>query len=193
MKIAIVGPEESKWTEEQRAKVKRKIGDIFEEHGRHFDADNEMWIYDSTLVSGHCHKGGVDVWAEDIADVMSIKKEIYPAEINQWPDGSMCICCGEILSYTDEESITMHTKSRDGDWNNTKRLKGYRSRNIQIAKACDVLYCLVPHVVKDAPFDEKLSPYCKHCETIGHPSNGGCWTMKHAKKLGKETHLVVIS
>jgi hypothetical protein len=41
---------------------------------------------------------------------------------------------------------------------------------------------------------EELYPdcKCKHCDRVGHPSNGGCYTMKVAAKLGKETHLIVI-
>jgi len=53
----------------------------------------------------------------------------------------------------------------------TKDRIGYRERNYQIAKACDVLYCFDPR---------------------GRGWSGGKWTMKMAKELGKETHLVEI-
>ena len=208
MKLAVVGPSAEKWTPEQIPKVKQWIKNMFHALG-----------FDNVLVSGHDFIGKI---AEEIADELGIKKEIYPAEINQWPDGSECLCCGDILPFTDEEQITKHTKSKLGGWNNTKRLKGYRSRNIQIAKACDVLYCIVPRVEKPKSFDEHISfgtykflpiqskdlmtenYFCFHCHSQpdsmktgfskgwGHPTNGGCWTMKYTKKLGKETHLVVI-
>ena len=187
MKLAVVGPSAEKWKPEQIQKVKREIKNIL-----------YFKIPEPILISGHCPKGGVDILAEEIADELGIKKEIYPAEINQWPDGSKCLCCGEILPFTNKELITKHTKSKLGDWNNTKRLKGFRSRNIQIAEACDVLYCIVPKTfdaVKTCTWtgsQNNKQIFCNHCKMYGHPTNGGCWTMKYARKLGKETHLIVI-
>ena len=154
--------------------------------------------FDNVLVSGLCPKGGVDIWSEEIADELGIKKEIYPAEVNQWNDKVII----DAKSY-DEHIITgaFHVIAR------SKRLKGYRSRNIQIAEACDVLYCIVPkrpvlfkqpdpfHSPFEHPFEVQVKTkdiFCIHCNDSGHPTNGGCWTMKYAKKLGKETHLVVI-
>ena len=184
---------------------------VSEEEIAQVEATWNQWITSSaeylktiTLVSGHCPKGGVDIWAEEIADVLGIKKEIYPAEVNQWNDKVII----DPKSY-DEHIITgaFHVIAR------MKKLKGFRSRNIQIAEACDVLYCIVPRTLPQPSgndFSEKLykllrptfkdaqkerikgQAFCKHCNQFGHPTNGGCWTMKYAKKLGKETHLVVI-
>jgi len=129
-----------------------------------------------TLVSGHCPKGGMDIWAEEIADELGITKEIYRPEINQWNDKG--------LTYGINDDCTP-----------LEVAKGYKSRNIQIAKACDVLYCIVP---KKPDYDPEYAAYCSqshcnHCNQWGHPTNGGCWTKRYAKeKLGKETHLVVI-
>lgn len=36
------------------------------------------------LVSGRCHLSGIDVWAEDIADILGNDKLIFPARIHQW-------------------------------------------------------------------------------------------------------------
>ena len=198
MKIAIVGPEESKWTEEQIPKVKCAIAQIldFAKNRRGLARHDGImkWITNDfppyfgfyswnnckfigevevILVSGHCPKGGVDIWAEEVADELSIKKEIYPAEVNQWED-----------KIHDYDTLPI-------------RQKGYHSRNIQIAKACDVLYCFVPNThsnLSRTMYVEILSKnqYCIHCKIPDHPTNGGCWTMKYAKKLGKEVHLVVI-
>ena len=191
-KIGIVGPEESKWTPEQIPKVKQWIKNMFHALG-----------FDNVLVSGHCPKGGVDIWSEEIADELGIKKEIYPAEVNQWNDKVII----DAKSY-DEHIITgaFHVIAR------SKRLKGYRSRNIQIAEACDILYCIVPCTCspkeEDHPkftkeleemgigwiySDKPITFYkCKHCKKWGHPTNGGCWALLKAKELDKETHLVVI-
>jgi len=58
---------------------------------------------------------------------------------------------------------------------------GYKPRNLKIANECDVLYCF-PTKVKTTP--------CYHCELKDHEVTGGCWTMKKAKELKKETHVV---
>jgi len=58
-----------------------------------------------------------------------------------------------------------------------------------------VLYCIVPKVkLPKVLMNTKLdrNNMCIHCELPRHPTNGGCWTMKYARKLGKETHLIVI-
>jgi len=160
MKIGIVGPSLPKWkSKEQIDKAKREIERILVEYNRNRE--------DAILVSGHCPKGGVDTWAEIVADSLGVTKEIYPAEVNKWEDKVV------FLNPSGFQTIK-------------EKRKGYKSRNIQIAEACDVLYCIVPSAVNS----EYL--FCKHCSDFGHPSNGGCWTMNYAKKLGKETYLIVI-
>jgi len=57
---------------------------------------------------------------------------------------------------------------------------GYKARNIQIAKFCDVIYCL-PIAFRETK--------CYHCN-LDHEVSGGCWTLKWAKEDGKETHLI---
>jgi hypothetical protein len=192
MKIAIVGPELSKWkSKEQIEKVKQEISNILLDY--HVIPVNEKFssYKHEILVSGHCPKGGVDIWAEEIADELGIKKEIYPTEVNQWED----------KNYGPRIIINPSDIGKDNV------LKGYKSRNIQIAEACDMLYCIVPRTTLDnikscydgcGAFDtcglplKDCNQYCIHCKERGHQTNGGCWTMKYAKKLGKETHLVVI-
>ena len=164
IKIGIVGTQELKWTQINKDKAKAEILGLLLDFKSRFE---------TVLVSGHCQKGGVDIWAEEIADKLGIKKEIYPAVVEQWNDEIR-----EEGSIFDEQMFIV------------KRI-GYKSRNIKIAETCDILYCIVPQTYVDTgPSAE--SDHCKHCQIFGHPSNGGCWTMKYAKKLGKETHLVVI-
>jgi len=101
-------------------------------------------INEIILISGGCPKGGVDIYVETIVDSLRINKKIYKPEVNQWND------------YV---SQGIHKK-------------GYMSRNIQIASACDILYCIDPK---------------------GRHDGGGIWTLNYAKKLNKEVHHVVIS
>ena len=128
------------------------------------------------FVSGRCPKKGIDVICEEIADINHIEQEICPAEANQWEDRTI---------YGNLYPTEM------------QKQKGYKSRNIQIAEACDVLYCIVPkidtwHGMKDV-YSEPHN-YCKHCNMDGHPSNGACWTLKYCRKHfpEKETHLIII-
>lgn len=38
----------------------------------------------SRIVSGHCHMGGVDIWAEEIADELGIPKSIHAPASLSW-------------------------------------------------------------------------------------------------------------
>ena len=58
---------------------------------------------------------------------------------------------------------------------------GYKARNLKIAQECDVIYCF--------PTKLKLEP-CYHCGMHDHERSGGCWTVKQAKTLKKEGHVV---
>ena len=123
--IAIVGSELKYWKPEQEKLVKQHIKDIF---------SLEKDFFQEILVSGGCPKGGVDIWAEEVADELKIPKRIF--------------------------------KPNSMDW------IGYKARNILIAKACDVLYC--------------IDPKWRGGKT------GGQWTLRKAKELGKDTYLVEI-
>jgi hypothetical protein len=68
---------------------------------------------------------------------------------------------------------------------------GYKERNLKIAKASDKVFCIT---VKDLPkeYSGMRFLHCYHCNTDGHIKSGGCWTVKQAKKMGKETGVIVI-
>jgi len=159
MKIAIVGADERKWNKEQKKRAKHKIQEIFCKYGIPHWASNKEFIHHwdwskITLISGGCHRRGVDIWAEEIANKLGIKKEIYPAEVHQWEDKEVF----------------------DKDWDCgatalVHHQRGYRSRNIEIAEACDILFDIEPK---------------------GRTHGGGIWTMDYAKKLGKEVYQIVI-
>lgn len=162
-RIAIVGSSESHWKPEQRTKAVKKIREILVyETPKKIDPTGYDGEYkdrtDITLISGGCPKGGIDIWAEIVADTLGIGKEIFLPEVKHWSDSVVPTTLDKI--YPDG---THHY--------NTKRLKGYMSRNMQIANACDVLYCIDP---------------------VGRIGGGGFWTMNYAKGLDKETHHIVI-
>lgn len=205
MKIAIVGPEESKWSKVQKDYARAFIRTVLikaRDKDRNVLVPNKKFRgVDTILVSGHCPKGGVDIWVEEIADEFGIRKEIYSAEVNQWKDSEQkCnICHGtgiKDLGWNDQFEEWEHRTEPCDNYdcvNGWQKIRGYRSRNIKIAKACDVLYCIVPKIVKNFMDCKTREGFCIHCDKYGHPTNGGCWTMWYSReKLGKETHLVVI-
>jgi hypothetical protein len=124
VKVAIVGSSESHWTANGRVKAVLYIHNLLDEM-------SSSWLYKKvTLISGGCPKGGVDIFAEMVADELGLEKEIYRPEVNQWKDKLI------------DESIP--TDFFHGDKDKFRRYKGYMSRNIQIAETCDVLYCIDP-------------------------------------------------
>lgn len=76
---------------------------------------------------------------------------------------------------------TMIFKPEVENWGDIGGKIGYRTRNIKIAMECDKLFCIPAKFSGD---------YCVHCGTDKHQRGGGCWTMKQAKKLGKQTKLI---
>ena len=167
-KVGIVGSSESHWTPTLKMKAVQEIRNILtfeavkemekileksiesEEYRKTLFYSSSFQFSTIVLVSGASPKKGVDEFAEIAADSLGVKKEIYPADVNRWDDWDRYEGSGRI----------------------TKR-KGFKSRNIQIAKAVDVLYCIDPITRKQ---DE----------------GGGMWTLNYAKRLNKETHHVII-
>jgi hypothetical protein len=138
-------------------------------------------------------KGGVDTWAEIIATELGIQKEIHPADCTFFDN---MIPKPKRMTYEECKNVSHPERmAKDHFWK-----YHFKPRNIDMAKAGDVGYCIVPRTYipsKEeiqqgilADYDEGI--YCKHCNELGHPSNGGCFTIKEMRKLGKETHVVVI-
>lgn len=73
--IGIVGAEEAKFTELGMFRTKQLIFDILMPH----------WT--AIVCSGGCHLGGVDIWAEEVADALSLEKRIYPPARLTWAGG----------------------------------------------------------------------------------------------------------
>jgi len=128
-------------------------------------------------------RGGADTFAEIIATKLGIKKEIYPAEVNQWED-----LIYDIQPYETYESVPKSTK--------TVRKKGYKSRNIQIVIASDILYDIEPkgsckHCGGRGWQAQYVELQCNYCKGTGNYS-GGYWTLKEHLKQGKEGYQIVI-
>lgn len=74
MRVGIVGHAEDKFTSVTRTKAIQLIKTLLESQ-------------DDVLVSGRCPLGGVDVWAEVLADSMNMSKIIHPPSCNNWSQG----------------------------------------------------------------------------------------------------------
>ena len=73
MNIGIVGHEAAKFTPENEASALALI--------------SRLLPADSVLVSGRSPLGGIDVWAEEVADRLGIPKLIHPPAKNSWDQG----------------------------------------------------------------------------------------------------------
>lgn len=157
MRVAIVGHASDKFTDVTEEKAHDAIRSILDGHRIMHEVGQED---EPILVSGGCHLGGVDIFAEFIADALGIQKEIYYPKTQKWEGG-------------------------------------YKQRNLQIAEACDVAWCIV---VADYPEGYNLrkfgardgKPYCYHCNTDTHVKSGGCWTVKKAEKMSKPANWHII-
>lgn len=68
---------------------------------------------------------------------------------------------------------------------------GYRPRNIQIAKAADIVICIT---VKELPpwYEGMRFGLCYHCRTNEHVKSGGCWTVKYAREKLKKSGMILV-
>jgi len=69
--------------------------------------------------------------------------------------------------------------------------RGYKPRNIKIAKTSDKVICITLKELPDS-YQGMRFTRCYHCDTDQHVKSGGCWTTKYARGLGKETETIVI-
>lgn len=75
MNIGIVGHAADKFTPETETVARRIIRDITEREP------------DLTIISGACHLGGVDIWADERAGYIGCRKIIFPPKALRWHDG----------------------------------------------------------------------------------------------------------
>jgi len=72
VKLGIVGSAADKFTVETELAARVEIDNAI----RHYGA--------TTIISGRCLMGGVDIWAEEAAERLKIKTQIYPPAIHSW-------------------------------------------------------------------------------------------------------------
>lgn len=118
------------------------------------------------LISGHSPMGGVDIWAEEMADELGIKKNIQAPQINRWED--------------------------EYDWEYGEIKKGFKSRNLDIALISDELYIIVANKYPKE-YRGKRFKMCYHDDRTDHVKSGACWTGKRFKEFhNKDPHYIII-
>lgn len=77
MRIGIIGHEAAKFTPETEQEARRIIRNLLAAVDPH----------SSVVVSGACHLGGIDIWAEEAADALGREKLIFPPKTRAWATG----------------------------------------------------------------------------------------------------------
>jgi hypothetical protein len=62
-------------------------------------------------------------------------------------------------------------------------LEDWKESNKLMAERCDVMFILTTKIKKEK---------CHHCYDMTHETTGACFAMKHAKKVGKKTKLIIL-
>ena len=81
MNVGIVGHEAAKFTKATEKKARAFI--------RHTIESTLLCGPESFIVSGHCHLGGIDIWAEEEAADLGAPFLVFPPKTHRWSDGYM--------------------------------------------------------------------------------------------------------
>lgn len=158
--VGIVGAEEAKFSPKAEERARALIRDILLPPGR-------------VLVSGGCHLGGVDIWAEEeYAKVQHVDDRPRP-----------------IIHLPREHSWTKGYQPRN------------RLIVRDAAVLHNVVVDRYVPTYTGMRWGTSDTPVCYHCERrareqrvsyIRHVKSGGCWTAYEAQKLGKEVSWHVV-
>lgn len=150
MRVGIVGSEAVKFTPETEAQATSLIAKLISAAGVR------------GLVSGGCHLGGVDIYAEEEAAKIGLDYRIIHKPRNlQWSTGYKSRNLAIARDSDEVHCITVRELPPS--------YKGMRFR-------------LCYHCAKEGP----------GFADVPHVKSGGCWTMHQARKIGKKGYLHVI-
>lgn len=120
------------------------------------------------LVSGRSPLGGVDVWAEKMAEQLGVRSIIYPPYVHTWGGpGGFRDRNMRIARTADEVHVIVVSLYPEG-------------------------YDGKVFMTKDRVFGGTV-PWCYHCERTDHVKSGACWTALQAVLLGKTAEWHVLS
>lgn len=87
MNIGIVGAEGSKFSAPMEVAARSVIYSILSDALAQTNPVHQLAPIAVSLISGGCHLGGIDIWAEEIADELGIAKIIHKPRRQQWSGG----------------------------------------------------------------------------------------------------------
>lgn len=176
MNIGIIGSVASKFTPATQNAAEAFIQDIIcDAAGLKFGESYHPATESITVVSGHCHLGGIDIWAERIARDIGAKTLIFPPQQQMWePHGYKernikiaqmsdivyVIAVKELpASYTGMRfNGCYHCDKYYGRWDAATNMRGLLSGEFE------------PHI-----------------------KSGACWTAWYAvEKLGKQARWIIV-
>lgn len=176
MNTGIVGHEKLKFTPKGEAAARAVI--------RHILSPEYASDRTPVLVSGHSPLGGIDIWAEEEAEALGLKKLIYAPANFSW-DGGYKARNIKIATHSDIVHVIVVTSYP----------ATYTGMRFDICYHC-AKAALHQEIQSNTPalFDF-LPPMGRNTVTpnaTNHIKSGGCWTAWHGYKLGKQArwHLI---
>jgi hypothetical protein len=171
MNIGIIGAEAKKFTAETEKEAKMWIA--YHLH-HHWGIDNVQ----PTIVSGHCHLGGVDIWAEEKADEQGCPKLIFPPKKLAWEGGYK----QRNIQIAEASDVIYVIGVREFP-------PGY-SPEVWNKNGC--YHCKKHLIHLEAPENCKYYPVA-HGYEQKHVKSGACYTAWYAiEKLGKEAYWIIV-
>lgn len=159
-RVGIVGHEAAKFTPVTEAIARQLIRQLLSPP-------------DAVVVSGHCHLGGIDIWAEEEADKLGREKIIHPPREHSWERGYkprnilIATSSDEVHSLVVEKLPAHYTGMRFALCYHCKRDDHVKSGGCWTAKEARKLGKPGPiHVIKDIPEGHPRARF--HQDTAGY-------------------------
>lgn len=170
MNIGIIGSEGKKFSPLGEERARDAIRAILLEH----KPDH--------VVSGHCHLGGIDIYAEEAADDLGYSKRIFPPAEHNWANG-----------YKPRNLQIAHNSDILFCITVANLPSAYTGMVFKGCYHCDRYFGLGTGQ-HDAPTGGPVPP--KVASGAGHPGDhvksGGCWTVIQGIKRGKIGKWIII-
>jgi hypothetical protein len=171
MILGVVGNGKDKFTPAGEATARKYIVALLTDKRIESNLAEEPFV----VRSGHSRMSGIDIWTEETARWMGVVLDIKAPEVEQWPDS--VILTGRELQVT-------------------KTLKGYKSRNLDIAESDELEIIVADSYPPNFPEKEKIlkdgKMYCYHCNAYDHVKSGACWTGLQAQKMGRKVAWILV-
>jgi hypothetical protein len=187
--VGIIGSSADKFTESGKKLALSVIDTILRDERMHSSFLEQPII----LISGHSPMGGVDIWSEEVADKLKIRKNIQTPEINQWDSVNSDKYA---LDATGHNKCNKECKHQA--YIGSHHLIGFKERNLNIAILSDELYIIV---ADKYPLDYKGKKFkeCYHCAKVGrdsinHIKSGACYTANAFEDIhNTNVHYIIIN